>query len=377
MTMATDLGGRLPIAPASGGWAQRGTHVNRLAGNDEEASPGAQGSAFTTFTDGVLEAAHMADKMLLPIAIMAHNEERFIGRALESAVSQEEPRGYRVEIVVVANGCTDGTERVVESMASANPGRIRLIASMTKGKAHALEQAQQYVAAASIETSVPYVVMLDADCFFDDSRALLGCLRSFEDEPGLCAVAAQCLPALQLQFRSALLRHVYRAIAQLSEWHVGNSISGGGYCIRAEPFLEARFPPNVAEDMYLSSWLDGWMYRNPAVRVYYQPSSTLTAEIRKRIRQEVYAENYHRLYRETVATGRRFGRAAGVLDTRYRWTGPGRREIVDGFWRLDQWGDRLGLVMHAGLRAACGLWVRKLRRGGRSGECEWGTERGR
>jgi glycosyltransferase involved in cell wall biosynthesis len=319
----------------------------------------------------------MSDKMLLPIAIMAHNEERLIGRALESALSQQEPPGYRVEIIVVANGCTDGTERVVESTALANPGRVRLITSTTKGKTHALEQAQQYVAETALNTAVPYVVMLDADCFFHDARGVLGCLKSFEGEPRLYVVAAQCLPALQVEFRSRLLRHAYRAIAQVSEWHAGNGISGGCYCIRADAFLEARFPPNVAEDMYLSSWLDGWMYRDPGIRVYYQPCTTVLSEIRKRLRHEVFSENYHRLYRETRESGGRLERNAGVLSDGYRWTGPGRREIIDGFWRLDSWGDRAGLLTHAGLRAACNLWVRGLRRGGRLGEREWGTQRGR
>lgn len=38
---------------------------------------------------------------------MAHNEEHSIERGVQSALSQEEPRGYFVKVVVVANGCTD------------------------------------------------------------------------------------------------------------------------------------------------------------------------------------------------------------------------------------------------------------------------------
>jgi glycosyltransferase involved in cell wall biosynthesis len=317
----------------------------------------------------------MNDQHLLPIAIMAHNEERLIGRALDSALSQKPPLGCRVEVVVIANGCTDGTERVVKAASTANPGRVHLIVLATKGKAHALEETQRHLAKRSVSTRIPCVVLLDADCFFDGTEVVVGCVNALGRERGLCVVATQCLPAWQVQFASRLLKHVYRAIAQISEWYPGNYISGGCYCIRLDAFLEARFPRNVAEDMFLSSWLDGWMYRDPGLRVYYQPCTGWHAEMRKRLRQEAFAENYETFFRGTRRAGHRIGRYSGVLADRYRWGGPSRRQVMRGFLRLERWGDRVGLVAHAAVRFACMLWVRRLKQGGGIREGQWQTRR--
>lgn len=72
------------------------------------------------------------------MGIMAYNEERNIGRLLEAVVSQRTAVADLVEIVVVASGCTDGTEAVVRSWA-ARDRRIRLVTQEKReGKASAI-----------------------------------------------------------------------------------------------------------------------------------------------------------------------------------------------------------------------------------------------
>ena len=78
---------------------------------------------------------------LLPVAIMAHNEARFIERAVISALSQEVPRECYVKVVVVANGCTDNTEEIVQRLEKRNPGKVRLLAIRDKGKTKAIKRA--------------------------------------------------------------------------------------------------------------------------------------------------------------------------------------------------------------------------------------------
>ena len=77
----------------------------------------------------------------LPIAcsmgIMAFNEEANIGRMLEAVASQRLARVALTEIVVVASGCTDNTESIVQEWAEREP-RIRLIVQPRReGKASA------------------------------------------------------------------------------------------------------------------------------------------------------------------------------------------------------------------------------------------------
>jgi glycosyltransferase involved in cell wall biosynthesis len=66
------------------------------------------------------------------VVIPAHNEERVIGRCLE--VLQAGLRPGELEVVVVANGCTDNTERVARSAVPA----VRVVSLAEASKAAAL-----------------------------------------------------------------------------------------------------------------------------------------------------------------------------------------------------------------------------------------------
>jgi glycosyltransferase involved in cell wall biosynthesis len=52
----------------------------------------------------------------LSIAIPAHNEEKYLGRCLESITLSARLAGQPVEVVVALNRCTDRTQAVAESL---------------------------------------------------------------------------------------------------------------------------------------------------------------------------------------------------------------------------------------------------------------------
>lgn len=72
------------------------------------------------------------------IGIMAHNEAANIANILNALLSQETSCCVIKEIIVLASGCTDSTESIVEGFATRDP-RIRLIAQPCReGKASAI-----------------------------------------------------------------------------------------------------------------------------------------------------------------------------------------------------------------------------------------------
>jgi glycosyltransferase involved in cell wall biosynthesis len=59
-----------------------------------------------------------------PVMVLAHNEERHIKACLDSIVQSES--GRRFDIFVMANGCTDGTQGIVQDYAKQFP-EVKLV----------------------------------------------------------------------------------------------------------------------------------------------------------------------------------------------------------------------------------------------------------
>ena len=64
-----------------------------------------------------MEASNYNNKEDLKISVIipAHNEEKYIGKCLESIVKASKSLHYPVEIIVVLNRCTDRTEEIAKS----------------------------------------------------------------------------------------------------------------------------------------------------------------------------------------------------------------------------------------------------------------------
>lgn len=72
------------------------------------------------------------------MGIMAHNEERNIGRLLETIVSQRTAAMRLTEIIVIASGCTDNTESIVRRWAEKDARIQLLVQARREGKAAAI-----------------------------------------------------------------------------------------------------------------------------------------------------------------------------------------------------------------------------------------------
>ncbi len=128
-----------------------------------------------------------APNTVVSVGICAHNEEPRIGLLLDSLVSQAVPASFELrEILVVASGCTDKTEQVIEERARQDP-RIRMLREAERsGKASALNLILQ-------EYGGDILVLLNADAFLP-ARALAPLLDSFREDPQILIACGAPLP---------------------------------------------------------------------------------------------------------------------------------------------------------------------------------------
>jgi dolichyl-phosphate beta-glucosyltransferase len=93
---------------------------------------------------------------MMSIVIPAYNEEKRIRNSLSEACAFLNDSGMDYEVVVVDDGSSDGTSRIVESVARISP-KVRLVGyEKNKGKGHALRTGV-------LVTTGDFVLVMDAD----------------------------------------------------------------------------------------------------------------------------------------------------------------------------------------------------------------------
>jgi len=73
------------------------------------------------------------DKPDASIILATYNRADLVGKALESLAKQDVPEGFRYEIILVANNCTDNTQEVYEEVAQRYPGLFRYVEEPVPG----------------------------------------------------------------------------------------------------------------------------------------------------------------------------------------------------------------------------------------------------
>ena len=121
------------------------------------------------------------------VGVCAYNEAARVRAMLESLRSQTVPPPFVIgEILVVASGCTDGTEAEVQRVAAADP-RIQLIREAERrGKASALNRIL-----AAYQGAI--LVLVNADARLAPG-ALDALLRAFDDAPDTVVACGAAVP---------------------------------------------------------------------------------------------------------------------------------------------------------------------------------------
>jgi glycosyltransferase involved in cell wall biosynthesis len=310
----------------------------------------------------------MSSESILLVAIMAHNEERVVSKAINSCLNQIPPFQFGVRVLVVANGCTDRTEEIVADIARQSPTRLLLMSMKEKGKTKALNNVITYVKEEiDKEANIPYVIFLDADCEFVGDNTFIKFVKRFEETPLLCAVGANCIPNTSDASRTNLVSDMYRALNELSRLLPENGISGGAYCIKSNILRKLSFPEfQMADDMYVSLKLDGWMFRDQGINVVYAIPGDLRGELTKRVRQEIATQRYFEYHRYLLETGRQTALFDTALDYEYRWLGFSNSNVFRNWYSMKNTKFKLLIALNVLIRFSAKIlayWkIRKLRR---------------
>jgi len=106
----------------------------------------------------------LASKRLLSIIVPVYNEEEFVAASILRALDAPLPEGLESEIIAVDDGSTDASPEILEELAAAHPGRIRVFHHQTNsGKGAAIRTALQHA-------SGEFGIIQDSDLEYDPAE---------------------------------------------------------------------------------------------------------------------------------------------------------------------------------------------------------------
>jgi glycosyltransferase involved in cell wall biosynthesis len=195
------------------------------------------------------------------IGIFAWNEERAIKATIESLLQQSfftrlRRRGWRCEVVCVANGCTDRTAALaaeifakrLDSAADCIEGRAENL--VERGKVNAWNEFVHRLSAREAK----FLFMMDADILIHRPDTLWLMLRALENDPE--ANIAVDRPCKDTEFKP---RKTWRDAMSLAASRMTSAatgqLCGQLYCIRAEVARNIYLPKDLAacEDGFIKS----------------------------------------------------------------------------------------------------------------------------
>jgi len=214
-----------------------------------------------------MRAAADSSRPVVSIVIPAHDEEAVIGanlgRLLDGAGRGE------LDIVVVANACSDGTAAIARSF-----GGVRVIETDIPGKVNALRIGDQ-----ACRTFPRAYLDADVELTTDGVRALVEIAR----RPGVLACAP--VPRLDLAGVGPVARRVHRVHDRMVA--PGRALAGVGAYLLTEAGHARVFPmPDVISD-------DGWVHNSfapeeraavPQARSVVRPARSVRAYLNRRVR---------------------------------------------------------------------------------------------
>lgn len=222
----------------------------------------------------------------LSVILPAHNEAAWIGRCLEALLAQDAAAG-RLQIIVSANACNDGTEAVVEGFAPrvlARDWELLCLSSNEPGKVGALNRGEAVARGASR-------VFLDADVVCDP--ALLGQIRAALAQPQ----PTYATGTLAVSRAESRVTRAYANFWTRLPFVKGGAVGAGFFAVNAQGRARwGAFPEIISDDTYVRmNFAPHERHQVPAC--YYWPMVEGWRNlVRVRRRQDAGVNEVYRLY---------------------------------------------------------------------------------
>lgn len=164
----------------------------------------------------------------ISLIIPAHNEEKFIGKCLESVARNA--NGKFLETIVVINGCTDATADIARSHGAC-------VVESEKGLRRAREKGLA-------EAKGELVAYIDADTRMPQGW-IDTALHIFSTRPDVVSLSGPARYYDGSWSTRVVMRVIWALTAPVTYLLVGYMILGTGFVVRREVLLKAGFSPEV------------------------------------------------------------------------------------------------------------------------------------
>jgi hypothetical protein len=200
------------------------------------------------------------------VVIPAHNEERVLARGLSTLLRGTEPG--ELEVIVVANACTDSTADVARALG------VRVVETSTPGKANALRLGD-----AAASTFPRLYADADIDLTAESVRVLVDTLA----RPGVLATSP--VPRYDLTDVRPSARRLHK-VHELLMFDRRGLAGAGVYCLSEVGHARvAPFPDVISDDgLVHRSFAPGERVVSSGASSVVRPTTTFGASLRRRVR---------------------------------------------------------------------------------------------
>jgi cellulose synthase/poly-beta-1,6-N-acetylglucosamine synthase-like glycosyltransferase len=222
---------------------------------------------------------NLVDKLCVSIIVPVHNEEKRIATKLQDCLNLNYPHDL-LEILVVSDDSTDGTEQIVMEFAIRDP-RIRLL--LTHGRAG--KSGAQNLA---VEHARGEILFLTDANTRTGPNTLTGLMQNFGDpRVGLVSATVHFGQPVDAVSKGQGLYWRYEYFLRQAESDMGNLATGGGQAMAIRKEIFRPIPPMYGDDCILPLDVRLRKYRvlnDPRVIVFDTSPHTIAEELRARVR---------------------------------------------------------------------------------------------